>query len=153
MMAAINTGRWMSRNETFIDRTSPANAMFMGLSGLQSQQAAEIQTTTWSLKDRKAMEDFGKKEFIRYFHRALRDQEMNPELARSEFTQANAMLIAAGYPEEKYPEAISEAAQNNETLIERLNWDFYLKDIPYSQKENYMRAYNSTTKLYQGRGR
>ena len=153
MMAAINTGRWMSRNETFIDRTSPANAIFMGLSGLQSQQAAEIQTTTWSLKDRKAMEDYGKKEFIRYFHRALRDQEMNPELARSEFAQANAMLITTGYPEEKYSEAIAEAAKNNETLIERLNWDFYLKDIPYSQKENYMRAYNSTTQLYQGRGR
>src|SRR5258708_40054255 len=99
------------------------------------------------------MEDLGKKEFIRYFHRALRDQDMNPELARSEFAQANAMLITTGYPEEKYPEAIAEAAQNNETLIERLNWDFYLKDIPYSQKENYMRAYNSTTQLYQGRGR
>ncbi len=152
-MAAINTGRWMSRNETFIDRTSPANAIFMGLSGLQSQQAADIQRVTWSLKDKKALEDTGKKEFIRYFHRALRDQEMNPELARSEFAQANAYLVISGYPEEKYHEAIAEAAKDNETLIERLNWDFYLKDIPYSQKENYMRAYNSTTQLYQGRGR
>ncbi len=150
---ALNTGRWMSRNETYMDNTSPANAIFMGMSGLQSQGAADVNKVTWSLKDRKAQEDYGKKEFVKYFHRFLIDQEHNPELAREEFKQANASLIGHGFPEEKYAEALSEAIQGNETLIQRLNWDFYMKNLPNAQKEGKMDAYSRSIQFYQGRGR
>jgi hypothetical protein len=51
-------------------------------------------------------------------------------------TRAQAYLAAAGYPEHKIGDLISLASKDHESLIERMNWDFYVKSPIPSLRES-----------------
>jgi len=142
--AAINTQRWMSRNETYITDTSPLNAIFQGLTGLQTQQAQDIGTVTWSLHDRKENEKHVEQMFVKEFRRGLISMDNNsPNEAKKFFDNASAYLILGDFPNEKIAEAYSTALKANESLVRRLNFDLLLKNVPPSKKELFMRTYTN----------
>lgn len=150
MLVAMNTGRWMSKNENYISDVSPMNAFFQTVTGMQTQQASDIGNTAILLKDRKAYEQDLENHFIKEFRRGLHEQESNPTQARDSFTRAFSVLNKGGYPNEKVSSAIALALQDNESLVNRLNWDFYLKNVPQTQKDSLMMAYNRTQHVAAG---
>lgn len=131
---ALNTQRWYSKREIYMADTSKANAVFMTLSGLQPQAIPDAHLLSQSLKTQADLWKHTEQFFIREFRRGLRAAIDNPEQARAFFTNAVASLHMVGYPEEDMPKVYSTAAQDHESLIERINWKYFIKDVPQDQK-------------------
>lgn len=142
----INAGRWYNRNDTYVDDVTAGQAVFQYLSGLQRQQASDVQQLRWS-KDRiEEGQKLSLNRFVLEFRRGLRAQETDPEVAKTHFANAMAWLESGDYPKEKYNQAIAIAAKDHESQIQRMNWDYYTKDVPQSQK---LPFYNALTRRLQ----
>lgn len=140
MIVALNTGKWISKKETYLTDVSPVKAMIMGFSGLQDQKLSDLNRMSWSIKDQKELEKKAQEQFIQEFRRGLNDQNDNPEQARTYLGRAFAILRITGYPEDKIPALISMAARDNETLVQRIDWQFYMKG-PERTRELRQKAY------------
>lgn len=140
---AIHAGRWMSKKEGFVDRDiTPANAIFMGLTGLQSQRATDVNLVTWSQKNQKELETQGLNGFVKEFRRAqLALKDNNQEQHLDYMKRAFNYLRITGYPQDKYDKAISIAANGYETMIERLDYSFYFDTAPDAVKKIRQEAY------------
>ena len=153
LIAALNTAKWYSKNERYMEDISAGNAVFQFLTGLQSQESMDIHNKTVS---RKNMLDFQKdavNKFVKEFERGLASDEMDKEQARKYFTRAFAYLTLSDYPQEKYSSAISMAVKGKESLVERVNWDYYLGDnVPQSKKDAFMDAFKRSTQRNENRG-
>lgn len=140
---ALHAGRWMSKKEGFVDRDiTPANAIFMGLTGLQSQRATDVNLVTWSQKNQKELETEGLNGFVKEFRRAqLALKDNNQEQHIDYMKRAFNRLRLTGYPQDKYDKAISIAANGYETMIERLDYSFYFDNAPDAVKRVREQAY------------
>jgi hypothetical protein len=142
MWYALNYGRWLSKNETYIDDVSESNAIFRGLTGLQSQSAQDLAVTQWSIRDRKEMQKETENQFRKEYRRAVQaavDGEF--DLARKFQDNASAILTLGDYPPEKYVEIYSSALQDNLPLTKRIPQEFYKKDVPWSKRPIYNESY------------
>lgn len=120
--AAINTGKYFSRNETNMkDHVSATNAIFLGVTGLQPQDAYDTQINAQRLKTDHDMQTAGQKEFIKEYHRWLEALDnKDPQQAMDYQKRAQAILEAYGIPEEKRGDMIATASKGYETLVNRL---------------------------------
>lgn len=152
IMAAVNTGKWFSKNETYLSDTSTANALFMGLTGLSDTKISDIATTTKAIKYQDDMNKYVLGKFIKEFHRALDAMESNnPQQAEVFFKNAKAWFVIGDYPIEKRGSAIAIASQNKESLIDRLDWDYFMKDLPPSKTEGRMKGLQTEQNIKQKR--
>jgi hypothetical protein len=137
-ITAIHTGRWMSKKGSYLTDASPAQAIFMGITGLQPQQVSDAYLLSWSQKDQLELEKWARERFIKEFRRGLNamDETNDPKQFQKHMTRAQAYLAAAGYPEHKIGDLISLASKDHESLIERMNWDFYVKSPIPSLRES-----------------
>jgi hypothetical protein len=141
-IVAFNTGRWMSKKGMVLDSdVSAGSSIFSFLTGLQKQNVTDLNILSMSLKDQKATEKYVQDHFIKEFRRGLDSQEHSPEQAQKFFTRAFTYLEAFGVPEDRKTDFISMAARGNETLIERLDWTFYMKGAPSGKEIQRMEAF------------
>lgn len=129
-IAAINTGRWMSKNGVYLtDMNSPTAAVILGLTGLQPSEAVvEPGVLTLSKKDFAAAAKKGENLFIKEYRRGLlTGVDGNYEQAGKHFTNAFAYLTIYGVPEEKWGAVISRVHNENEPLVKRMRWDYYVR--------------------------
>lgn len=140
-LMAINTGRWLSKKDNYLADTSKADSIFSAITGLKDVSITDMQILTNSLQETKSLEKEVKKRFLQEYRRGVMAQKSDPEQAKQFFTRAQTLLTIGGYPEDKISSLLSEAASNNQATIDRLNWDFYLKYSPDSQKDVRYKAY------------
>jgi len=133
--------RWLSKKDTYLSDVTKAQATFMTLTGLQPQEISDAYILRQSLKDQKARQDKGEQLFIRDFRRGLRIGQQDPDGAKQFFTRAFVHLHLAGYPEERFGRAIAIASENHETMVERINWDYYFKHAPKDKFQQRMNQY------------
>jgi len=144
-IAAINTGNWLSKKEYVLGQVSPLNAVFMSAFGLQPQDANDVFTKTWSIKDREEMWKYAENKFTQEFRRGLQAaDDKNEGQAKDYMKRAFVWLHAVGYPEENFAKIIAQAADRHQDLIARTNWKFYLHDVPEAKKLDYLRTYPKT---------
>jgi hypothetical protein len=135
-LAAIHTGRWMSRKEIYLSDVSAANAFFMTAVGLQPQQVADMHLMSWAMKDQKELEEHVTKQFVLEFRRGLDARKVgNLEQANAYMKRAFVYLHIGGLRQDMWPAAISRATQGNESLIESMEWDFYQEKVSPERQE------------------
>lgn len=145
---ALHTRNWVSSKGIVLDEVSPLNATFLFATGLQPQDAADLQAFFGSMKDTKGMEEKAEKEFQREYRRfVIAMHDNNPEQAEAYWKSANAYLAIVGYPRNKMPTLLHRVAQDNETLIKSTKWDFYLgRNVPEDQKAARQQMYEEILK-------
>lgn len=136
MIGAINTGRWMSKNEGYITDVSPFNAIVSTLTGLQDQKTSDVYRLSQSLNSQQDLEKFVEKQFIQEFRRFLKNSETdNDSEAQRNLTRARAFLKIGGYPEDKYKDVIQMAIRDNKSLVDRIDLQFYMDHAPDAVKK------------------
>lgn len=151
-IAAIESGRWISKKEAYLADTSAAQAIFSAVTGLKDQQINDIQTMNNSMRDRQEYEKEIEKRFLQEFKRGVLVHEENPEQAKKFWTRAQAFLVVGGYPERRINSLVSKAVQDNKSILDKMNFDFYVKKAPDKQKDIRMDAMKRTLKLKEKRG-
>lgn len=140
--AALRTGNWMSKKGIVLDTASPLNALMMTLTGVQPQASADVHLLSQGLKDRKDNEGKVLNLFLDQMNRGFQSLDQNdPEQAKTYFVRGKAILKIGGFPDEKYSQAFSLATRGNETLISRINENYFMKNVPPELQTKYRDIY------------
>ncbi len=134
-LAAFHTGRWISKKEAWLADTTPFQAVFAGIAGFKDQRVNDIQTMRNALQHQTEYEKEIEKQFQQEYRRgAIASQDGNEELATKFFTRAKVLLTIGGYPEDKISGVVSRAAAENQSILDKVTFDFYVKR-PSSQQD------------------
>lgn len=150
--AAIQTGRWMSKKESYLSDTSTANAIFAAVTGLKDQSITDIQTMTNAIKNIADDEKKVEKQFTQEFRRALLLMDTDPAQAHKYMTRARAWLEFADFPQHRISQLLNKAIRDNESLVDKTRFDFYVKRAPESTKDSGIEAMKRLEELKQKRG-
>lgn len=133
-LAAINTGRYVSKREGWLADATPFQAVFAGLTSLKDQRIDDIQTFKSMSASQKDFEKTIEQQFLQEYRRAVvAEKDENHDLAKTFFTRARAWLIIGGYPEDKISALASRAASENKSTLDRVTFDFYRKQTNKQQ--------------------
>lgn len=136
LIAAINTGKWMSKNEGYLGDVSKAGALFYAMTGTQPQAVDDSYIKGNIKKEEVAFQKWALKEFIQEYRRYLQAaKDNNPEQAKSYFVRANTILEGVGYPTDKIATALSIAAKGYESQINDQDFAFAFKNVPRSRSD------------------
>jgi hypothetical protein len=128
-LAAINFGNWTTKNGADLYPTSPAMAILQGLTGLSDQRATDVWRKSITLKQHREYDNqlYGlfQKEFTLGTQAA---KNKDPEGAKVHIKNAFAYLNQFGYPPEKIGGAVSAAIKNNQSIIDRVDYNLLVKD-------------------------
>jgi hypothetical protein len=153
MIAAVNTGRWISKNETYLSDTSIPNAIFQVLSGLNMQENVDVRSKKETMDERKKMQTEGLSNFLREFHRSLEAfANKDTQQGQDFYNRAQAYLIVSGFPDEKRASALSLAYDSNKSLIDKIDPDYFTKNLPPDIRDSKLDAYRRTLQMQQNRG-
>lgn len=128
---AINYGRWLSKNEAYVQKVGSADAVFRAVTGLQDAQQDDVFFRRQAKNSEIDLQKTAVKHFTREWHRyiqAVANQDFTQ--AKDFHTRAFAILELSGYPKEDYNKVLAQAAKGYETLINSTNSDFFMKSIP-----------------------
>lgn len=139
---AIATGRWLSKNEGYQGEVSKANAIFMGLTGLNMTQAADNYIVSQNIKDHQEKQKEALNEYVKEIHRSIIDANNNdwPSF-KQHVTRAYGYLKRENYPIEDYPKAAAIAGKDWEGRISSIREEFYTKNVPAGKEETYGSAW------------
>lgn len=149
-IAGINTGRFLSKKGIYLDDVSPLNAMFMGITGLSPTKVTDAYNMAWTIKDRENLETWGRKKFEEYWHNGLRLAKDDPESARDFFKNAFVYLWIAGVRDDRLSEILATASQDNLSLVNQLEWSYYIDKAPQYAKQTMYDAFERRQKMSQG---
>jgi hypothetical protein len=141
-VAAIQTGRYLSKNENYLADVSPTSAVFMFFTGLAPQSIQDDQLKNWSLRDKKQLEEHVSKEFVKEFRRGLTRAVEDPEQAQKYFDRAYA-LMHVYIPLEDRAKLQAKAFEGYEKLTNRINQQYYLQRLRPGTHDAKMRTYQT----------
>jgi hypothetical protein len=142
-LMAINTGKWLSKDGTFLDgkgesgqAISPASAIFMGLTGLSPTSASDIFALSQLQKNQVELQKKGVKLFTtewRRMHQA--DADNDPENAQRFMKNAYYLLKIHGIPEHKWATIMGQATEGiNRPLREKMDWERLIVNSPADRR-------------------
>jgi len=138
LYAALNTGKWMSKNEGYVGDVTKANAAFMALTGLNPQQQDNEYIKAGILKDDKDYQKYIMKEAIKEMRRGYQDsKDQNQKSAADHFRRADTLMEVGGFPIERKASVLSMAAKGSESMIDSNDYQYAFKDSPRS-RSNFM---------------
>lgn len=144
LWVAMNTGRWMSKNEGYITDTTRPEALFMTMTGLSPQEQDDIYAKGNIVKAQKESQKYALNKFIQEIHRGVAAKEDGDPVSAHEFwNRAFYHLDVTGYPDEMKAQAIAIAMKGWESRVDRANFDFYLKNVPEDKKEQRLKTYKN----------
>ena len=129
-VTAINTRNWYTRagNIEMTD-VSPLNALLMAATGLRETKALDAFERGRILKDQQDAQNYAKSQAIQQLHFAIASRRDNdPAAFAAHRRNANSLLRAAGYPEEKIYQVWDEAE------------DTYQQDVPKLINKNFEKS-------------
>jgi hypothetical protein len=138
---AIHTGRWLSKNENYIEDVKPGDVIFRTITGLKSQDQDDI----FSLKNIKDTEERVQKDaerdIVKDYHRAVQaTADKDYDTAATYFANARARMIASGIPIDRRTEIYANASRGYEPQIETSKWNWATKNVPYGQEQTRLDA-------------
>jgi len=146
---ALNTGHWMSKNNTYIGDVSPLESMLLSLTGLQPQAQTQANTMYNLVNKQTETQKTGTNNAIKEINKffiALKDK--NDSQADDYMKRAFSELIDAGVPQEEWGQVIRTASNNyGKTLIERLDWQWYMTKVPPSNFDDRLSAFRTKLQL------
>ncbi len=145
--AATQFGRWVSKKDAYLSDISPAQAIFGAMFGVKDQNIDDMYTKNISIKQQQEYERGVEDQFRQEFRRGVLAQKDNPELAKKFFTRATAWLEIGGYREDRINSLISKAVNDDESILDKTNFDFYLKKAPDADKADRVDAFRKTMQI------
>jgi hypothetical protein len=148
MWFAMNTGKWMSKNESYMTDVSALNATFMASTGLKPQQQDDV----FTLHNIKDTEEKAQKAatalIIKDYQRAIQaNVDNDPDLSKALMSRARARTIAAGIPLDKRADIYSAASRGYQKRIETSVWDWATKNVPAGEEANRIDALTRSLQL------
>lgn len=150
--AASQFGRWVSKNDAYLTDTSAAQAAFSSVFGVKDVNINDIQIISNSIKSQADYEKRVEEQFRQEFRRGMLAQNDNPELAKRFFTRAQAWLAISGYREDRISSVMSKALGDNESVMDKTNFDFYIRKTPDDQAQTRYDAMRKKLKIQEKRG-
>jgi hypothetical protein len=121
MIFALNTGRFISKNETYLTDATTMDAVMKGITGTDPLLLADAYIKAASLKEQKQMQQEVQKEVIKYVRRGLRDgfKDDYDSMAKN-MRNARLLMIGGGFRPDQQKQIMREALQGNETFIDKI---------------------------------
>jgi hypothetical protein len=136
MITAINTGKWMSKNEGYVGDVSKANAAFMAITGLSPQQQEDAFIKNDLRKQEADYQKYVMREAIKEIRRGYQDQKDNNwESASKHFKRADTLMEVSGFPARRKADVMSMATKGYETTIDAGDYQFTFKNTPKSRSD------------------
>lgn len=136
LIMAIETGKWMSKNEGYVGDVTKANAAIMAITGL-SPQAQDDNYLKGNLHA--AQEEFQKQVMkdaikeLRRGYQAQKDKDYNN--AQSYFKRAESIMTVAGFPVERKASVYAASLRGQEGMIKDGDWQFASDNVPSSRND------------------
>jgi hypothetical protein len=139
---ALTTGHWFQKNGAMVEPTSPLNAAFMAITGLDPQESSDVflknEIKDGEMKNQKLAMKRAIKEWRMGIWAKYRNDPENGDFHQN---NALALLEAAGYPIEKRASFIAIANKGMESIISSTNQKYYLRDNPIDKQEQRTEQY------------
>lgn len=135
-LAAINGGRWVSKNEAYLADTSLGQAIFSGMTGLKDTRINDIQTMTNSIKSYKEYNDNLEKMFATEMKRGMLAMKNDKEQGHRYLSRAYHILDAGGYPEDRRASVIKKALDDNQSILDKVTFDYYVRKVPDARRQD-----------------
>lgn len=133
-IAALHTGRWISKKEAWLADATPAQAIISALTSFKDQRINDIQTIRAAATSQKEYEGKIEEMFIREYRRglvALKDG--NGPLSEKFFKRANILLTRYGYPEDRISSLLNRAGNENRSILDKVEFNYYTRQTDRKQ--------------------
>lgn len=131
---AMNTGRWLNKNDNYIEDVTGKDALFRTITGIKSQDQSDIMSMRNIADAEKKVQQKAEKEIIRDYRRgldAVRDKDY--ETATTYFTNARSRIVSAGIPLERRTQIFANASRDYQQQTVNSQWNWATKNVPYGQ--------------------
>lgn len=145
-LIAVNTGKWVGKNDSPIKDVSKADALFMSVTGLRPAEQAYQWDKAEIVKEEQKLQKDAMKLFIQNMARSeMAAKNKDPSAAHDYMKNGFIELHRAGYSYDKILAAIAIAKKNNKNSSDRADWDFAFGDsVPLDKrpgrKDQYIRS-------------
>jgi len=132
---ALHTGRWITKNQQFIEDATPADVLFREVTGLKTQDQTDIQIMRDIKKNEQEVQRKAEAQIVKDYRRgldAVRDQDY--DTAQTYFTNARARMLAAGIPVDRRNQIMASATKGYEPQTLTSAWDWATKHVPFGQE-------------------
>lgn len=131
VLTALNTGRWLSKNEGYQGDVTALNALFMGATGLHSQRSDDAYQIANIAKTEAEYQKYTEKMVIKEVRRGLIDSaNKNQDQANDYHSRAFWRMEWAGMPLDMRAEVISKAMNGYETQADQVQHNFATSKVP-----------------------
>lgn len=135
LYAAINTGKWLTRNEVPVSGVSAASATFMALTGLSPQQEDDSYVKRNIIKEQHAYQTWATNQFIKEQRRGYMAQKNHEwDQAKQYFTRGRTLLEISGMSPSQKAAAISKSLKNQQDVVKDEDYSMY-RQAPSSRSD------------------
>jgi hypothetical protein len=132
----LNIGRQLSKKGAFIAEADTTDAFIKLFTGIQSQDASDLQRMTHALKN----QDEKWKRATQWAQREIRDgmraqDANNQEQAQKYYTRAKAILDMYDVPHRDRMKAYANGVSTEKSLVEKLNYDWAIRKAPTAKQD------------------
>jgi hypothetical protein len=133
---AINTGKWMSKNEGYVGDVTKANAAFMAIFGLSPAQQNETYIKAGIRKSDEEYQKYIVRTAVQELRRMFEDKRAgNDKSGIDHFRRATALMELGGLPQERKADVMSMAAKGYESMIDQNDYNFAFNKVPQSRSD------------------
>src|SRR6266404_1606824 len=131
VLTAMNTGRWLSKNEGYQGNISTLNALFQGATGLHNQKDDDAYQITNIRKAEEEYQKYTEKMVIKEIRRGLQDSSnLDQNQANEYMRRAFGRMEWSGMPLEMRADVIAKALNGYETQADQVNQYFATSKVP-----------------------
>lgn len=137
LIEALNTGRWLNRNEQYIQDVTAADALFRTITGLTDQMADDQYKMYEMKKAEEAELKEATKEITKAYQRGIEAMKINDnDTAQKMFKNVRMLIIKSGMSNSMASEVLANASRGWEDQISRGNWNFGMDpDTPTDKQQ------------------
>lgn len=145
---ALNTGKWVAKNGNYIEDVTGKDVLFRTITGLRSQDQDDI----FALKNIKDAEEktmkSSEKKIIDYYRKGVEaTANQDYDTAQTMFSNARALTIMSGIPQDQQARIFSTASKGFEPMINTSVWNWATKGVPLGQEQTRINAAIEKQKL------
>jgi hypothetical protein len=128
MIFALNTHKFMSKNETYLGPATTMDAILTGITGTMPLEMSDAFLKSHSLQEQQKMQAEVEKGAIKYFRRGIKAGYDGDETAMAaNMRNARLLMIGGGFKHDQQIKAMEKAISGHESFIDKINRDWWQK--------------------------
>lgn len=136
LYAALQTGKYITKNEVYLSDMNTFDAWFSTITGLSPREVTDAFLMSRSLKGTKEMQVEAEKGFIKYYRRALQEgANGNNEAMEAYFKKSRSYLVIGDFRPDQYSDVLRRALDGQQSVAQRIS-ERWIKQAPASKQYN-----------------